>query len=251
MSGLLDLGEIEMFQKERLDKILSNMGYGSRKVVKNYIKDGLVKVNQAIILDNGYKVNPYEESIFFKGEEILYRKYIYIMMNKPQGLVSSTEDPLTKTVIDLLDEDYLIYKPFPVGRLDKDTEGLMLISNDGKLAHELLSPKKGVNKRYYAEINGYVEKEHIKVFSQGIILDDGYKTLPAELEIVESDLFSKIYLTIQEGKYHQVKRMFESLSMKVVFLKRVSMGELILDSALQLGEYREITDEELKLLKRR
>lgn len=240
-----------MLQKERLDKILSNMGYGSRKVVKKYIKDGLVKVNESIIFDNGYKVNPYEESIFLKGDEILYRKYIYIMMNKPQGLVSSTEDPLTKTVIDLLDNDYLIYKPFPVGRLDKDTEGLMLISNDGKLAHELLSPKKGVNKKYYAEINGYVEKDHIEVFSQGIVLDDGYKTLPAKLEIIESDLFSKIYLTIQEGKYHQVKRMFESLSMKVTFLKRLSMGKLVLDSGLKLGEYRELTDEELNLLKRR
>ena len=240
-----------MFQKERLDKILSNMGYGSRKVVKKYIKDGLVKVNESIILNNEYKVNPYEESIFFKGEEILYRKYIYLMMNKPHGIVSSTDDPMSETVIDLLDPEYLIYKPFPVGRLDKDTVGLMLISNDGKLAHELLSPRKGISKTYYAEVNGYVEEKYVEDFKNGIILDDGYKTLPSKLEILEADLFSKVLLTIKEGKYHQVKRMFESLSMKVVYLKRISMGSLILDSSLGLGEYRELTEEELKLLKKR
>lgn len=240
-----------MFQKERLDKILSNMGYGSRKVVKKYIKDGLVKVNESIILNNEYKVNPYEESIFFKGEEILYRKYIYLMMNKPHGIVSSTDDPMSETVIDLLDPEYLIYKPFPVGRLDKDTVGLMLISNDGKLAHELLSPRKGISKTYYAEVNGYVEEKYVEDFKNGIILDDGYKTLPSKLEILEADLFSKVLLTIKEGKYHQVKRMFESLSMKVVYLKRISMGSLILDSSLGLGDYRELTEEELKLLKKR
>ncbi len=240
-----------MFQKERLDKILSNMGYGSRKVVKKYIKDGLVKVNESIILNNEYKVNPYEESIFFKGEEILYRKYIYLMMNKPHGIVSSTDDPMSETVIDLLDPEYLIYKPFPVGRLDKDTVGLMLISNDGKLAHELLSPRKGISKTYYAEVNGYVEEKYVEDFKNGIILDDGYKTLSSKLEILEADLFSKVLLTIKEGKYHQVKRMFESLSMKVVYLKRISMGSLILDSSLGLGDYRELTEEELKLLKKR
>ncbi len=240
-----------MIQKERLDKILSNMGYGSRKIVKKYIKDGLVRVNDEIILDNEYKVNPYEESIFLKGEEILYRKYIYLMMNKPQGLVSSTDDPHTETVIDLLDEEYLIYKPFPAGRLDKDTEGLMFITNDGKLTHELLSPKKGINKTYYADIDGFVEEEHIAIFKNGIILEDGYKTLPADLEILESGVFSKIMLTIQEGKFHQVKRMFQALDMNVIYLKRHSIGELILDPMLNLGDYRELTLEELNLLKKR
>ena len=240
-----------MIQKERLDKILSNMGCGSRKIVKKYIKDGLVKVNENIILDNEYKVNPYEESIFLKGEEILYRKYIYLMMNKPQGLVSSTEDPHTETVIDLLDEEYLIYKPFPAGRLDKDTEGLMFITNDGKLTHELLSPKKGINKTYFAEVNGFVEEKHIELFKNGIVLDDDYKTLPANLEILESDVFSKVLLTIQEGKFHQVKRMFQALGMTVVYLKRESIGDLKLDPKLNLGEYRELTVEELNLLKKR
>lgn len=238
-----------MVQKERLDKILSNMGYGSRKEVKKYIKDGFVQVNENVILNNEYKVNPYEESIYFKGEEVIYKKYIYIMMNKPQGLVSSTDDPYTETVIDLLDDEYLIYKPFPAGRLDKDTEGLMFITNDGKLTHELLSPKKGINKTYYADIDGFVEEKHILLFEKGITLDDGYKTLPARLEILHSDVFSKVLLTIQEGKFHQVKRMFQSIDMSVIYLKRISIGELKLDSSLELGEYRELTEEELNLLK--
>lgn len=240
-----------MAKTERLDKILANMGYGSRRDVKKIIKDGLVKVNENIIKDNEFKVSPYEDDISIKGETVNYREYIYLMMNKPQGLVSSTDDPLTKTVIDLLSNEYLIYKPFPVGRLDKDTEGLLLISNDGKLAHELLSPKKGVDKTYFAEIDGTVEKEHEEVFRNGITLDDGYKTLPSNLKILESGIISKVNLTIQEGKYHQVKRMFESLDMRVLFLKRISMGTLRLDEKLTTGQYRELTKEEINFLKNR
>ena len=238
-----------MAKKERLDKVLANMGYGSRKDVKKFIKDGRVKVNNRIICNNEFKVNPYEDEIFLGEEEVLYREYIYLMMNKPQGLVSSTDDPRTKTVIDLLSEEYLIYKPFPVGRLDKDTEGFLLISNDGKLAHELLSPKKGVNKKYYVEVDGYVEDKYIEVFKKGVTLDDGYKTLPADLEIINGNIISKVYLTIQEGKFHQVKRMFESIGMKVLFLKRISMGPLVLDQLLDSGEYRELTKTEISLLK--
>ena len=238
-----------MAKKERLDKVLANMGYGSRKDVKKFIKNGMVKVNNSIILDNEFKVNPYEDEIFFNDEEVLYREYIYLMMNKPQGLVSSTDDPRTRTVIDLLDREYLIYEPFPVGRLDKDTEGLLMISNDGKLAHELLSPKKGVNKKYYVEVDGYVEDKHIGIFKDGVTLDDGYKTLPADLDIVNASIISKVYLTIQEGKFHQVKRMFDSIGMKVLFLKRVSMGPLVLDKSLKPGEYRELTETEINLLK--
>lgn len=240
-----------MIKKERLDKVLSNMGYGSRKDVKRFIKEGRVTVNESIILESEFKVNPYEDEIYFNGQEVIYRKYIYLMMNKPQGLVSSTDDPLTKTVIDLLSEEYLIYKPFPVGRLDKDTEGLLMISNDGKLSHELLSPKKGVNKKYYVEVDGYIEESNIEDFKEGVILEDGYKTLPADLEIIKGDIISKVYLTIQEGKYHQVKRMFESLEMKVIFLKRISMGPLELDETLELGQYRELTEEEINTLKNR
>lgn len=240
-----------MAKIERLDKVLSNMGYGSRKDVKNHIKNGLVKVNNNIIKDNGFKVNPYMDKINFDGEDILYREFIYLMMNKPQGLVSSTDDPLTRTVIDLLSDEYKNFKPFPAGRLDKDTEGLLLITNDGKLAHELLSPKKKVDKMYYVEVDGVVEEEHKEIFKEGITLDDGYKTLSSKLEILESNIISKVNLTIQEGKYHQVKRMFESLSMKVLYLKRISMGSLILDNELQPGEYRELKIEEINLLKNR
>lgn len=238
-----------MGNRQRIDKILSNMGYGSRKDVKKQIKNGLIKVNEQIILDNKMKFDPYEDEIYIGNEKLNYREYIYIMMNKPQGYVSSTDDPLSKTVIDLLEEEYLVFEPFPIGRLDKDTEGFMFISNDGALAHNLLSPKKNVEKIYYAEVDGYVKEEHKEVFETGIVLDDGYRCLPASLDILDSDVISKIYLTIKEGKFHQVKRMFESLDMKVIYLKRVSIGPLELDDSLDLGEYRELKVEEINLLK--
>lgn len=237
-----------MAKLERIDKVISNMGYGSRKEVKQYIKNGRVKVGDRTIKDNKIKVDPYKDEIYFDGERVIYKEFIYIMMNKPQGIVSSTDDPLTKTVVDLLDERYTHYEPFPVGRLDKDTEGLLLLSNDGKAAHDLLSPKKGVKKKYYAELEGLVDEKYIDVFSYGVELEDGYTTLPAELEIIESGDLSKVYLTIQEGKYHQVKRMFAVFSMKVTYLKRLSMGNLKLDEALKLGEYRELTEDEKNLL---
>ena len=238
-----------MEKRERLDKVLSNMGYGSRKDIKKIIKDGRVEINHKVVKENNLKVDPYKDKISLDGEEIIYREYIYLMMNKPQDVVSSTDDPINRTVLDLLDEEYLIFNPFPAGRLDKDTEGLLLLTNDGKLAHELLSPKKGVDKTYYAEVDGFVEEDHISIFKNGIVLDDGYKTLPGKLEIIESNIFSKVKLTIKEGKFHQVKRMFKALNMEVVYLKRISMGPLKLDQELDLGEYRELTEEELKLLK--
>lgn len=237
-----------MAKLERLDKIISNMGYGSRKEVKQYIKDGRVSLGDKILRDNKLKLDPYNDEIYFDGERVIYREFIYLMMNKPQGLVSSTDDPLSPTVIDILDDRHLHFEPFPVGRLDKDTEGLLLISNDGKLAHDLLSPKKGVNKKYYAELEGLVDDRYIDIFQHGIELDDGYKTLPAKLEIIESSPRSRVYLTIQEGKYHQVKRMFAAFSMEVLYLKRVAMGDLNLDESLALGEYRELRQDEKKLL---
>lgn len=238
-----------MKKMERLDKILANMGFGSRKDVKRLIKEGRVKVNDNVALNGELKVNPYEDNILLDNEKVIYRKYIYLMMNKPKGVVSSTDDPSSKTVIDMLDDKYLVYKLFPVGRLDKDTEGLLLISNDGKLAHELLSPKKRIDKKYYVEVDGYVEEKHIQLFEKGISLDDGYKTLPSKLEIIETSLVSQVFLTIQEGKFHQVKRMFQSIGMKVLYLKRITMGNLILDENLGLGQYRELTDGEISLLK--
>lgn len=238
-----------MSKLQRLDKVLANMGYGSRKDVKKIIKDGQVEVNHKIVKKNDFKLDPYKDSIKINGEELHYREFIYLMMNKPAGLVSSTDDPLTETVIDILEDQHQIFSPFPVGRLDKDTVGLLLISNDGKLAHEILSPKKGIFKTYYAEVDGYVEEGHKKDFLEGLVLDDGYKTLPAELEILEGGVISKVELKIQEGKYHQVKRMFEALGMKVIYLKRIAMGPLNLDEDLDFGQYRELSEEEFNLLK--
>lgn len=238
-----------MIKKERLDKILSNMGYGSRKDIKKIIKEGRVQVNDKIVKNNSMKIDPYKDKVTLDGIKVDYRKYIYLMLNKPKDVVSSTDDPINRTVLDLIDEEYLIFNPFPAGRLDKDTEGLLLLTNDGKLAHELLSPKKGVDKTYYVEVDGFVEEDHKDQFKDGILLDDGYKTLPAKLEILESNVFSKVKLAIKEGKFHQVKRMFQAIDMEVIYLKRISMGNLKLDENLNPGEYRELTDEEIILLK--
>ncbi|MDQ0413062.1 pseudouridine synthase [Mesobacillus stamsii] len=232
----------------RIDKVLSNLGYGSRKEVKKLLKDGAVIVNGEFIKDAKQHVNPKKDLITFNGEEIQYREFIYLMMNKPPGVISATEDSHEETVIDLLEAEDLVFEPFPVGRLDKDTEGLLLLTNDGQLSHRLLSPKQHVPKTYFAVIEGEVTEQDIVSFKQGVTLDDGYKTKPGELVIVKSGLTSDIELTITEGKFHQVKRMFLAVGKRVVYLKRISMGPLQLDETLELGEYRELTDEEIDLL---
>lgn len=232
----------------RIDKVLSNLGYGSRKEVKKLLKDGAVKVNGEFIKDAKQHVNPKKDLITFNGEEIQFREFIYLMMNKPPGVISATEDSHEETVIDLLEAEDLVFEPFPVGRLDKDTEGLLLLTNDGQLSHRLLSPKQHVPKTYFAVIEGEVTEQDIVSFKQGVTLDDGYKTKPGELVIVKSGLTSDIELTITEGKFHQVKRMFLAVGKRVIYLKRISMGPLQLDETLELGEYRELTDEEIALL---
>lgn len=235
---------------ERLDKIISNLGYGSRKDVKNFAKKGLIEVDGVIVKDNGMAVDPEKSVIKINGEEISYRKYIYLMMNKPVDVISATHDNRDETVIDLLELDHQTFEPFPVGRLDKDTVGLLLLTNDGELNHRLISPKWHVNKIYYAKIDKKVNEKDILAFKNGITLDDGYKCLEAKLEILtSSDEGSEVRLTIQEGKFHQVKRMFEAVDKKVTYLKREEFGGLLLDPDLEEGEYRELTDEELNLLK--
>lgn len=236
-------------KKIRLDKILGNMGYGSRNELKKIIKYGYVKVDGKVVSKSSIQVNPYESTIEINGERVEYRENIYIIMNKPQNVISATYDSRHETVIDLLEEKYLPFEPFPMGRLDIDTEGMLIITNDGKLSHEILSPKKHIPKTYYAHINGIVDEKDIKAFRAGITLDDGYKTLPSQLTIKESGDVSMIELIIYEGKFHQVKRMFEARNKKVVYLKRIAMGDLKLDEALELGEYRELTDEELDVLR--
>lgn len=229
----------------RLDKLLANMGYGTRKEVKQLLKQKGVTVDGEVVRDSSLHVNPDLQEISVFGEKVEYVEFIYLMMNKPPGVVSATEDNVDRTVIDLLDPLAQHFKPFPVGRLDKDTEGLLLITNDGQLAHNLLSPKKHVPKTYYAKIEGEVTQLDIEAFSRGVELDDGYMTKPGELVILSSGPNSEIELTIQEGKFHQVKRMFESVGKKVTYLKRLSMGSLKLDEQLDLGDYRELTEEEL------
>lgn len=236
--------------KMRIDKLLSNIGIGTRKEVKKFIKEGLVLVNGNTVKDAGLIINTETDEILFDGKKIYYKEFIYIMMNKPKGVISATYDPIEKTVIDLLPQELKARNPFPVGRLDKDTEGLLLITNDGDLAHKLLSPKKNVIKKYYAKILGFVNESNIKAFNEGIVLEDGYKTLPANLEILSSSDVSKVYVYIREGKYHQIKRMFESVGKKVIYLKRLAMGNLTLDENLKPGEWRELSEEELSFLKK-
>ena len=235
---------------ERLDKVLSNLGYGSRKEIKQAIRKGLIEVNGELVKDNGMQVDPENDRIIVNGEEIFYRKYIYLMMNKPDGVVSATFDNRDETVVDLLEVEHQVFNPFPVGRLDKDTVGLLLLTNDGELNHRLISPKWKVDKIYYAKIDKKVTEADVKKFKNGITLDYGYLCKEAKLEILEAtDEGSEVMITIQEGKYHQVKRMFEAVGKNVIYLKRVEFGTLKLDEDLEEGEYRELTEEEINILK--
>ena len=235
---------------ERLDKVLSNLGYGSRKEIKQAIRKGLIEVNGEIVKDNGMQIDPENDRIVANGEEIFYRKFIYLMMNKPDGVVSATTDTRDETVVDLLEIEHQVFNPFPVGRLDKDTVGLLLLTNDGDLNHRLISPKWKVDKVYYAKIDKKVTESDVNKFKKGITLDDGYLCKEAKLEILSAtDEGSEVMITIQEGKYHQVKRMFEAVDKNVVYLRRVEFGTLKLDEELEEGEYRELTEEEINILK--
>jgi len=233
----------------RLDKLLANMGYGSRKEVKLLLKQKAVTVDGGYVKDAAMHVDPDKQDVSVFGDRVIYTEFVYLVMNKPQGVISATEDLRDETVIDLLEPLHQHFKPFPVGRLDKDTEGLLLITNDGNLSHNLLSPKKHVPKVYYATIDGVVTERDAEAFAEGVELDDGYVTKPGHLVILKSGVESEIELTISEGKFHQVKRMFESVGKKVTYLKRISMGSLKLDESLGLGEYRELTEEELEGLR--
>lgn len=235
---------------ERLDKIISNLGYGSRKEIKGIARKGFIEVDGEIVKDSSTLIDPEKVSIKINGEEIMYRKYIYLLMNKPAGVISATTDNKDETVIDLLEADHQVFNPFPIGRLDKDTVGLLLLTNDGELNHRLISPKFHVDKVYYAKIDKALDDKDIAEFKKGIVLDDGYKCKEGKLEIISSsEEGSEAYITIQEGKFHQVKRMFEALGKKVIYLQRTEFGGLKLDEDLEEGEYRELTEEEIELLK--
>lgn len=233
----------------RLDKLLANSGFGSRTEVKQLLKTGAVTVNDVRKKEAKFQVNENTDCIEVHGEPVHYEEFIYLMLHKPPGVVSATEDNWDETVIDLLEPQDRAKKVFPVGRLDKDTEGLLLITNDGVLAHDLLSPKKHVDKTYFAKIEGIVTNEDIAIFQEGVTISDNYTCKPARLAILKAENgVSEIEITIQEGKFHQVKRMFEAVDKKVIYLKRLQMGPITLDETLELGEYRALTSEELDKL---
>ena len=232
----------------RLDKFISTTTTLSRAEAKKIIKKGIL-INDILIKSPDYKVDEFNDQVIVNGNRLVYQKYVYIMMNKPKNTVSATEDAIQRTVVDILRDEDRIYKVFPVGRLDKDTEGLMLLTNDGELAHKLISPKKDVEKKYYVEVSGELKNEHLKIIKEGVILEDGYRCKPARLEILDSsEGNSKANIFITEGKFHQVKRMMKSLGTTVTYLKRLSIGSLKLDENLKLGEYRYLTDDELNKL---
>ncbi len=219
----------------RLDKYLCETGFGTRSQVKDLLKKGQVMVNGEVVKKPELKINETTDQILCQGKKASYQKNIYLMLHKPAGVVSATEDNREKTVLDLVRPEDRKNGLFPVGRLDKDTEGLLLLTDDGELAHRLLSPKKHVDKTYYAKIDGQVTEEHVKQFREGLDIGDEKKTLPAVLTILLSGPVSEIEVTIHEGRFHQIKRMFEAVGCKVTYLKRLSMGSLVLDETLPPG----------------
>lgn len=242
-----------MGKEIRLDKFLADMGKGTRSQLKEAVRKGRVKVNGEIVKKADIKVQIPEDEVCLDGTPVSYVTMEYYMLNKPQGVVSATEDRKYQTVVDLIGEKSR-KDLFPVGRLDIDTEGLLLITNDGILAHNLLAPKKHVDKIYAAICEGHVPESAIRDFSEGILLPDGLKCLPAKLEILKysetnGEALTEVQLTIREGKFHQVKRMMEAVGCPVRFLKRLTMGPLTLDKTLKPGEYRSLTENELELLK--
>ncbi len=230
----------------RLDKLLAHTGYGTRSEVKRLLKSKVVKIDGQVAKDAKVKVDLSSQVVTVFDEVVDYREFVYIMMNKPQNCLSATRDRDYRTVIDLLDESYLIYDVAPAGRLDRDTEGLV---------HEIISPKKEVYKHYRAHISGELTKEAVKRLENGVEILDGsnesFMTKPAKLQLIGSmDDLTVVDIWIMEGKFHQVKRMFASVGCKVEYLKRLAIGELKLDESLPLGGYRELKDEELELLRR-
>jgi 16S rRNA pseudouridine516 synthase len=233
----------------RLDKFLSECSLCTRSESKALIKKGAVAVNGKKADRGDMKIDPENDDIVFKGEKVQYSQFEYYMLNKPAGVVSATEDKNDKTVIDLVPKPHA-KDIFPVGRLDKDTEGLLIITNDGELAHNLLSPKKHVDKTYFVRTQGgAVNEKDVEAFKDGVDIGENTLTLPAELKIIKSGEISESELTIREGKFHQVKRMFKAVGKEVIYLKRISMGGLVLDEGLEKGECRRLSEEEIKTLK--
>ena len=233
----------------RLDKFLSDMGAGTRSELKKEIRKSGAVVDGTVVKDPGFSVSE-SSAVVFRGSEVAYEEYVYYMLNKPAGIISASEDGREETVVDLISEPKR-RDLFPVGRLDRDTEGLLLITNDGALSHRLLSPKHHVDKVYFVRVSGILTENDAGLFRDGLVLTDGLECLPADLEILsvsDDDYVSEAEITIREGKFHQVKRMFASIGSEVIYLKRLSMGPISLDPGLAPGEYRRLTPEELTAL---
>ena len=235
-------------EKQRLDRVLASTGKWSRREAKLLVKQGRVLVNGSPAASVEEKWDPTAAEITVDGEDIGYRRSTWLMMHKPAGVLSATEDGRGETVLDLLPPELRRLGLFPVGRLDKDTEGLLLLTDDGKTAHDLLSPRHHVDKVYYARTEGCLTEEDCAAFRAGMTLGDGLQCLPAELEILSAGTESEALVTLREGKFHQVKRMLSARGKPVTYLRRVRMGNLPLDPALRPGEYRFLTANELEIL---
>ncbi|MBO7217245.1 MAG: rRNA pseudouridine synthase [Clostridia bacterium] len=228
----------------RLDKYISVAAAVSRSDAKSFIRKGQISVNGQTVKSVDFKVLD-NDVVKLLGDEVKYKEFVYLVMNKPSGILSASSDKRAKTVVDIVPEQYRHYSLFPVGRLDKDTTGLLLITNDGEFAHRIISPKSGIDKLYYVVLDGEVTEEHIRKFADGVTLADGTECLPATLERLSA---TEAEITIREGKYHQVKRMFGVIGLGVNKLKRISIGKLRLPDDLSEGDCRELTHEELSLL---
>lgn len=232
----------------RLDKYLADAGQGTRSQVKDLIRAGCVSVNGEPVKKGDIKLDAGYDVVELAGKRIVRYEYEYYMLNKPAGVVSATTDNRDKTVIELISEAKR-RDLFPVGRLDKDTEGLLIITNDGILANNLLAPGKHVSKKYYAKVMGEVTEATVRMFEDGLDIGDDRVTAPAKLEIISAGEQSSVNISITEGRYHQIKRMFLAVGMEVLYLKRLSMGNVKLDDSLECGDYRRLTDEEIRMLK--
>lgn len=230
----------------RLDKFFSSQNLASRKEIKGLIKNGLITVNGSVKLKADQKIDTEKDEICFQGKRISYKQYIYIMLNKPEGVVSATNDREHQTVLDLVPPE--LYRPglFPAGRLDKDTTGFLLLTDDGEMAHRILAPKSHIEKTYEARIRGSITEEEIAVFAEGVTLKDGFTCLPARMRILEEGEEPLVEIVLWEGKYHQIKRMIAAVGGRVLELKRVKMGGLRLDENLLPGECREILHKDVE-----
>ncbi|HBQ65048.1 MAG TPA: 16S rRNA pseudouridine(516) synthase [Clostridiales bacterium] len=232
----------------RLDRMLARCGYGTRKDVKRILKDGVVRINGQVVKDAAVHVDPAQQKVEVEDKIVQYREYIYLMLNKPEGVISATNDSRFPTVTELVHEKYGHFDLFPAGRLDRDSQGLILLTNDGQLSHQLTSPGKHVPKRYQVTLDAEPRPELVQCFQDGVILEDGYKCLPAQIELDGRDP-KIVFVTLHEGKFHQIKRMFAVNGYHVTTLRRLSIGSLELDPGLPEGGYRELSPEEEQQLK--